>query len=134
MHFIILHTPKIRCIMIFSKVYKSGAYYPLPLRPVWGYFIFSLFLSINFFGFSTFIFPLLSGYSPRSIHQPAYTLYTIIFKSLLSQTPLCGHLIITERLLCPWGKKALTLPLNSTHLIWTLINMDTSYGPLSVCI
>ena len=40
-----------------------------------------------------------------------------------------GHLIITDSLLCPWEKKALTFPLNSTRLIWTL-----SMAPLNVCI
>ena len=37
----------------------------------------------------------------------------------LSQTRLYGHLIITDSLLCPWGKKALIFSLNSTHLIPT---------------
>ena len=32
---------------------------------------------------------------------------------------LCGYLIITDSLLCPWGKKALTFSLNSTRLIRT---------------
>ena len=31
----------------------------------------------------------------------------------------CGHLISKDNLLRPWGKKALTLPLNSTRLIRT---------------
>ena len=35
------------------------------------------------------------------------------------QIPLYGHLIITDSLLCPWAKKALTFSLNSTRLIRT---------------
>ena len=31
-----------------------------------------------------------------------------------------GHLIMTDSLLCPWGKKALTFSLDLTHLIRTL--------------
>ena len=38
---------------------------------------------------------------------------------LFSLTPLYGHLIITNSLLCPWGEKALTFSLNSTRLIRT---------------
>ena len=30
-----------------------------------------------------------------------------------------GHLIITDSLLCPWGKKALKFSLNSTRFIRT---------------
>ena len=30
------------------------------------------------------------------------------------------HLIVTDSLLCPWGIKAFTFSLNSTHLIRTL--------------
>ena len=38
---------------------------------------------------------------------------------LYSQPALYGHLIITNSLLYPWGKKALTLSLKSTRLIRT---------------
>ena len=31
-----------------------------------------------------------------------------------------GQLVIKNCLICPWGKKAFTLSLNSTRLIWTL--------------
>ena len=31
-----------------------------------------------------------------------------------------GHLIMTDSLLCPWGKKAVTFSLDLTHLIRTL--------------
>ena len=41
-----------------------------------------------------------------------------------SQTQVCGHHIITDSLLCPWGGKALTLSLNSTRLMRT----PRSYG------
>ena len=66
-----------------------------------------------------------------------------------------GHLVITDSLHCPWGKKALTYSLNSTRLIRTphyygqfalslgkeslyifskfnLLNTNTLYGPLTV--
>ena len=39
-----------------------------------------------------------------------------------SQRQLYGHLITTEILLCPWGKKALTFYLNSTGPLNVLIN------------
>ena len=58
-----------------------------------------------------------------------------------SKIQLYGHplntdtsIIIMDSLLSPWGKKALTLFLNSTSLIWTTINLDTFYGHLSFCI
>ena len=41
-------------------------------------------------------------------------------KPTLLTPALYGHLIITDSLLCPWGKKALTFSLNSTRLIRTL--------------
>ena len=37
-----------------------------------------------------------------------------------SQSPLYRHSVITDSLLCPWGKKAFTFSLNSTRLIWKL--------------
>ena len=38
-----------------------------------------------------------------------------------SSTPLNGHLIFTDSLLCPWGKKALTFSLSLTRLTDTLL-------------
>ena len=34
-----------------------------------------------------------------------------------SHTPLYGHLMTTDSLLCPWGKKALTFSRNSTRVL-----------------
>ena len=55
----------------------------------------------------------------------AVTVSVAVFSHVQSnpflQTPTqYGHLIMTDSLLCPWGKKALTFSLTSTHLIWTL--------------
>ena len=44
-------------------------------------------------------------------------------------TAYYGHLIITDSLLCPWGKKALTFSLNSTRLIRHLIITDSLLCP-----
>ena len=42
---------------------------------------------------------------------------------LILQTPAKhGHLIITDSLHCPWGKKALTFPLHST---WGVLKTKT---------
>ena len=41
-------------------------------------------------------------------------------KEIYSQTRLYNHPRITDNLLWPWGKKALTFALNSTHSIWAL--------------
>ena len=45
-----------------------------------------------------------------------------LIKSLLFyiQSNTALHLIVTDSLLCPWGKKVLTFSLNPTHLIRTL--------------
>ena len=40
-------------------------------------------------------------------------------KTHFMEIHLYGHLIVTDSLLCPWEKKALTCSLNSTHLIQT---------------
>ena len=42
-----------------------------------------------------------------------------------SQTPFFGHLIITDSLLCPWGKKVLKLPLSYIFSKFDPVNMDT---------
>ena len=40
--------------------------------------------------------------------------------------PPYGHLIITDSLICPWGKKSLTFPLNSIRfIIGHSVNTDT---------
>ena len=36
---------------------------------------------------------------------------------------LIGHLVIADCLLCPWGKKPVTFPLNSTRLIRTPLSV-----------
>ena len=53
-----------------------------------------------------------------------------------SQIPLHGHLIISDSLLCSWGKRVLinTLSLNSTLLIWNNNTCDTFYGSLEQCL
>ena len=40
-----------------------------------------------------------------------------------------GYFVITNSLLCPWGKKALRFSLNLTRLMRTPVNTDTFYGP-----
>ena len=47
-------------------------------------------------------------------------LFLLQSKPTLLTPALYRHLIITDSLLCPWGKKALTFSQNSTRLIWTL--------------
>ena len=82
-------------------------------------------------------------------------LFLLQSKPTLLTPALYRHLIITDSLLCPWGKKALTFSPNSTRLIRTphyyrqfalslgkespyifskfnLLNKDTFHGPLSV--
>ena len=41
---------------------------------------------------------------------------------------LYGHPVLTDSLLCPWEKKALTFSLNSTRLIRYPVNTDTMAG------
>ena len=54
-------------------------------------------------------------------------------KPRFTDTRLLWTPIITDSLLCPWGKKALII--NSTLLIWyDSINTDTFYASLSVLI
>ena len=51
--------------------------------------------------------------------------------ALFTDAHLVGKLIITDSLLCPWGKKALKLFLNSPSSDnGQPVNMDASYGPL----
>ena len=50
-----------------------------------------------------------------------------IHKLVISRAPLYGYLIITDSLLCPWKKKALTFSLNSTRLIRTPVNTDNGH-------
>ena len=67
-----------------------------------------------------------SDYQNRPISQYIQTLLS------LQDTRFVGKLIITDSLLCPWGKKALKLFLNSTSSDNRQpVNMDTFYGPLS---
>ena len=51
-------------------------------------------------------------------HPQSHNLHshTLLYGHLLTEH---GHLIITDSLLYPWGKKALTFSLNSTRLIRT---------------
>jgi len=58
--------------------------------------------------------PRLKGESyPQSHNLPSQTLH---YGHPLTEH---GHLIFSDSLLYPWGKKALTFSLNSTRLIWT---------------
>ena len=82
-------------------------------------------------------------------------LFLLQSKPTLLTPALYRHLIITDSLHCPWGKKALTFSLNSNRLIRTPhyygqfalslgkespyifskfnpLNTDTFHGPLSV--
>ena len=61
--------------------------------------------------------------------------------AIYSHTPLYGHLLHMDssllRTVCfvpAWDRKYLTFSLDSTRLIRHPVNMDTFYGPLSVCI
>ena len=47
--------------------------------------------------------------------------------TLRTPAALYGHHVITESFLCPWGKKALKLSLNSTRLIRTSITADNGH-------
>ena len=55
------------------------------------------------------------------------------FSDYTGQTPtLRSPHYITDNLLFPWGKKALTFSRNAIHLMRTPINTGTFYDPLSV--
>ena len=57
---------------------------------------------------------------PRSMSWETLKRPSFIQSNPVLRTPtLYGHLIITDSLLCPWGKKAITLSLKSTRSIWT---------------
>ena len=53
--------------------------------------------------------------SGETLKRPSF----IQSNPVLRTPTLYGHLIITDSLLCPWGKKAITLSLKSTRSIWT---------------
>ena len=70
-------------------------------------------------------------YHPPPLPRASWKDTNVEQSNLALRTPaLYRHIIITDSLLCPWGKKALTFSLNSTRLTRTL-SMSPSVSVLT---
>ena len=69
------------------------------------------------------------GGSSGSISSSSSSINLIPKVLFYSQTPLYGHPLNMDSLLCLWEKKALTFSLNSTRIIRTPHYTDTFFGP-----
>ena len=82
--------------------------------------VFSTFLQPKNASFSPLIVGLFTDRNARFPFPFIYTSTSEITISFYIRSNTALHLIITDSLLCLWGKKAFTFSLNSSHLIRTL--------------